>query len=243
MALSPWTEWLLAVGALVVVLSTVPYAATGVSYRRSDNGLAYIALVTSVAVWNGAFAAQLLTADPLVGVFFYALSAVGVALAALGWFLFATTASSTPPLPVRRAVYGAAVLVGVDISLAVTSPAHALYWTLPPDAGAVGGFAVVVPAPGYWLHVLLVSALFAGGTLWFASVPRGDSAGRYGRAYATAGTATVAAFLGGAAFAPGGLSVAPLVAAALTTVGWVQAERGRVLSVLRPHLPSLTDTR
>lgn len=234
MPLSP-AEWVLVVGSSVAVLSTYPFVATAIAYRRRDNGLAYILLVLGVGVWNGMFVAQLLSEEPLVETFFLALAIVGGLLGGLGWFMFAGTASSTPFVPNERLVYGAAaVLVGLDVTLAVTSPAHDLYWA--PVAGAGSAFAVVAPRVGYWLHTQLLFLLFAGGTLLFA---RAWSAGvnvEYSRAYTIAGSATALAVLGSNVFTPGGLSAGPLMALSLTTIGWVQARRVRVFGRLRDHL-------
>lgn len=235
---SAWPSWLLAGAAVLVALSSYPYMRTAIAYRRRDNGLAYLVLVMSVGVWNGTFAAQLLGAEVYVKAFYYSLSTVGASLAGLGWFLFAGTASSTPDVPNRGFLYGvAAVLVGVNITLAITTPVHDLYWTLPREIAATAAFAVVVPTVGYWLYTLLLAALFGAGTILFARAWRTTPGDRYPRAYTVAGTATIVAILGSNVLAPGGLTVAPVVAAGLTTVGWVQASRGRVLESVRSALP------
>lgn len=235
--LSPPWSWLLAGVAVLVALSTVPYVATAIAYRRRDNGLAYLLLVLSVGVWNGMFAAQLLGPEPRVKAFFYSLAVVGASLAGLGWFLFAATASSTPDVPGHRLAYGtAAVLVGTTIALVVTSPVHALLWTLP-AAGADDAFAVVVPTVGYWLYTLLLVALFGAGTVLFALASRAAVGDRYPRAYVVAGAATIVAIVASNVLAPGGLTAAPVVAGGLTTLGWVQASRGRVIEAVRDALP------
>lgn len=234
---SAWPSWLLAGAAVLVTLSSYPYMRTAIAYRRRDNGLAYLVLVMSVGGWNGTSAAQLLGAEVYVKAFYYSLSTVGASLAGLGWFLFAGTASSTPDVRDRGALYGVAtVLVGVNITLAITSPVHDLYWTLPPETATTGAFAVVVLTVGYWLYTLLV-ALFGAETILFARAWRTTPGDRYPRAYTVAGTATIVAILGSNVLAPGGLTVAPLVAAGLTTVGWVQASRGRVPGPGRSALP------
>ncbi|MFB6174214.1 MAG: histidine kinase N-terminal 7TM domain-containing protein [Halobacteriales archaeon] len=223
----------LVAGAALGVLSTYPYAATAIAYRHRDNGQAYLILVMGVGLWNGMFAAQTLSADPVVKGFFLALEAVGALLAGLGWFLFAGTASSTPAVPNRRSLYGlAAVLVGGAIALAMTNPAHGLYWAAT-TAAAPSGFAAVAPRLGYWLYTGLLAALFVGGAVLFGAAWRSGASVRYTRAYTVAGAATALAVLGGSLVAPGGLSVAPLVALAGSTVGWVQAGRGRVVRRLR----------
>ena len=93
-SISPVTAVFAALGSLAVA-TTVPYLVAAIEYRRRDNGLAYLLLVAGVGVWNAMTVVQLLTPDPLVKVFFLGLSVVGAVQAGLGWFLFATTASST----------------------------------------------------------------------------------------------------------------------------------------------------
>lgn len=218
---APWTVWLLVGGAVVAAVATYPFTAVGIAYRRRDNGLAYLVLVIGLGLWNGMFAAQYVAAEPMVNVFFYSLSMVGAQLAGLGWFLFASTASSTPEIPRKRVVYGlVGLLVGLGVVLTVTTPVHALYWSLP--AGGPTTFAVVVPEPGYWLHALLLAALFGGGTAVFAVAWRRGSPADYTRTYALVGAATTVAVLGSAVLAPGGLSVAPHLAVGLPAVGWLQ---------------------
>lgn len=232
MALPSGVGLLLAGGGAVGAAATYPFAATAIAYRHRDNGLAYLLMVLGVGVWNGMFAAQVLDSDPVVKVFFLSLAVVGALLSGLGWFLFASTASSTPPVPNRRPLYGAvSVLVGATIALAVTAPAHALYWSAP--AAAASGFAVIVPHAGYWLYTGLLGALFLGGALLFGAAWRAGTSVRYTRAYTIAGTATAAAVVASGVAAPGGPSVAPLVAVVPATVGWVQAGRGRVVETLR----------
>lgn len=230
-AVAPLTVVLAALG-LLAVLTTVPYAMTAIDYRRRDNGLAYLLLVSGVGVWNAMFVVQLLTADPTVKLFFLALSVVGAVLSGLGWFLFAATASSTAGTVARRWVYAAvSVLGGLDIALAVTAPVHAFYWL-----GASGGafeFAAITPAAGYWLHTALLAGLFGAGAWLFAEAWRRGTNVTYSRAYAVVGSGTALAVVGSNVAAPGGLGVAPLAAAALTTIGWMQATRGQALPRLR----------
>lgn len=227
----------LAVGASAAVVATVPLMATGIAFRQRDNGLAYIMFVSGVGVWNGMLIAQLLTPRPLIKGFFFSLSIVGSLIAGLGWFLFAGTASSTPLVPNRQLVYGTfAVLVGIDIAAGVTAPAHSLYWVLLPEVTDPAGYVVISPAIGYWLHALLLSSLFAGGSVLFALVWQDERNVRYTRAYSLIGTATVASIAGGVYLAPGGFSITPLLAAMLATVGWVQARRGRVFQFVRTVL-------
>jgi hypothetical protein len=212
--------------AVLVLLSTYPFVATAIAYRRRDNGLAYILLLMGISVWNAMLAAQLLSPRPLVKGFFLSLSVVGSLLAALGWFLFACTASSTPHVPRRRLLYGsAAALTGVDILLAMTAPAHSVYWVVPEPSTLTTGFAVITPKLGYWLHIQLLVVLLGGGTLLFAAAWERGNDVRFTRLYTIAGTATVAGVLWSAIAVPGGTSVAPLLAASLSAIGWFQARQ------------------
>lgn len=234
MSLSP-VAWALTVASVLAALSTYPFVATAIAYRRRDNGLSYILLVLGVGVWNGMFAAQVLSTRPLIQTFFLALAIVGGLLAGLGWFMFAGTASSTPLVPNQRLLFGgAALLVGVDVALAVTAPVHELYWV--PRTAPAAAYGIVEPRLGYWLHTQLVLLLFAAGTVLFAAAWNEGSGLPYSRAYAVAGTATSMAVVGSNALAPGGLPVAPLAAASLTTIGWLQAYRGRIFDRLRARL-------
>jgi hypothetical protein len=226
----------LAGGAVAGVLTAFPYVGTAIAYRHRDNGLAYIMFVMSVGVWNGMAGAQLLAAEPAVDEYFFALASVGALLAALGWFLFAATASSTPSVPAPRVAYTAAsVLVGLDITLLVTAPVHDLYWALPADAGVetAVAFATVVPSPGYWAHLLVLVGLFGAGTALFVAAWREGVVVAYTRAYSVCGLATVVALVGSHLAAPGGTTAAAVVAVTLTTVGWRQASSGGVAAAIR----------
>ena len=224
----------LAFGGLLAVVSTVPYSLTAIDYRQRDNGLAYLLLVIGVGVWNLMFVAQLLSDDPVVEVFFLGLSVVGAILSGLGWFLFSTTASSTSTALDRRWVYASVgVLGGIDIVLAVTTPVHRVYWRAAPASVDAAGFAVIVPAVGYWFHTALLVVLFGAGTALFAASAQRRPGDRYPRAYAAAGVASVLAVLGSNGLAPGGFGVAPIAAMGLTTVGWLQASRGDPFAWLR----------
>lgn len=230
-AIAPLTA-VLAVLSLLAVVSTIPYAMTAIDYRGRDNGLAYLLCVAGVGIWNAMILVQLLADDPLIKLFFLALSIVGAVQAGLGWFLFAATASTTSGGFDRRSVYAAAsVLGGADIGLAIIAPVHDFYWV-----GATGGlyeFATITPAVGFWFHTALLAALFgAGGWLFYGAWRRGSNPA-YTRAYVVAAAATVAAVLAGGVLAPGGHGAAPVVAAALTTIGWDQASRGAALARLR----------
>lgn len=222
----------LALLSLVVVASTVPYAMTAIDYRRRDNGLAYLLFVTGVGVWNAMIVAQLLAPEPTVKVFFLALSVVGAVQAGLGWFLFAATASSTDPRFDRPWIYGAvSVLGGIDIALAVIAPVHDFYWV---DAtGGLYEFATVTPAVGYWFHTALLAGLFAAGGWLFVDALRRGTNVTYTRWYVVGAVATAGTVVGSSVVAPGGLGVDAIVVASLTTVGWLQASRGRALARLR----------
>ncbi|MFP4628908.1 MAG: histidine kinase N-terminal 7TM domain-containing protein [Halobacteriales archaeon] len=228
----------LGVLAVLVLLSTYPYGATAIEYRHRDNGLAYLFMLLNVGVWCALFAAQLLAETTLVAGFFYSLSMVGALLASLGWFLFAATASSTPTLPRHRSIFGiVAVLVGADIALVVTSPIHELMWTISEPAGAHSGFAVVNPHLGYWFHIQLLVLLVAGGAILFAIAWERGVNQRYSSAYVITAGALIGGLVLSAVLVPGGFSVAPVLAGGLTTIAWVQANRGRVLLRLRRLLP------
>lgn len=221
-------------GALLAVVSTVPYSLTAIEYRQRDNGLAYLLLVLGVGVWNLMFAVQILSQDPLIKSFFLGLATVGAVQSGLGWFLFASTASSTSDILNRRDVYGVVgILGGLTIVLAVTAPVHTFYWHLPTSGQETTMFVSVVPAIGYWLHTALLGGLFVAGTGLFVdswNQQRGDT---YLRAYTVAGTATVIAVVGSNVLAPGGFEIASIVAIGLTTSGWLQAARGQPLAWLR----------
>lgn len=226
---------LLAIGALGGVLTTIPYALAAINYRQRDNGLAFLFLVAGVGVWNLMFVAQLLSPEPIIGGFFLALSIVGAVQSGLGWLLFASTASSTLDALSRRDVYATvSILSGIDIVLAVTAPVHSFFWQLPTAAAGPQMFATVQPEIGYWLHTGLLVVLFGAGTALFANTWITQSNSTYPRAYTVAGTVTVVAILASNIFAPGGLSVASIVAVSLTSIGWLQASRGQPLAWLRP---------
>jgi|GEM_PF-1808399 len=229
--------WVLAAAAVVASLAAYPFVATAIAYRRRDNGLAYILLVLGVGIWNGMFAVGLFAAEPLVRTFFLALALVGSLLAGLGWFLFAATASSTPNVPNERLVFGiAAVLVGLDIALAITAPIHDFFWVATATVAASPTVSPVVPRLGYWLHTFLLVLLFGAGTVLFSAAWRAGERVQYSRAYTVAGAVTVGTVVASNVLAPGGLTVAPLAAASLSTIGWIQARRGRVLGGVRRFL-------
>lgn len=223
---------LLAGLAVVAVVTTVPYALTAIEYRRRDNGLAYLLFVSGVGIWNGMFVVQLLSPEPQVKVFFLALSVVGAVLGGLGWFLFATTASGTSERFNRRSVLGTVgVLGGVDIALAITAPVHDFYWT--PAVGGTLEFAAITPGVGYWLHTVLLAWLFGAGAWLFAEAWQGGVNVEFSRSYTIVGGVVVLGVVGSNVLWPGGMGVAPLAAASLTTIGWLQASRGQALARLR----------
>lgn len=233
----PLVDLLMVVGGIIGVGSMYLFVATAIDYRHRDNGLAYILFVLGVGIWNGMFATQFLVTDPVVEQFFLSLSIVGALLAGLGWFLFAATASSTPDLPARRPIFGAAaVLVGVSIAIAMTTPVHG--FSLQVDTAGHGPIGTVDYGVGYWLHTALIAGLFLAGAVIFASAWHGTQAGRYLRWYASLGVLTALLAVGSGGFAPPGVSVAPLIATSLTTVGWLQAKRWsgfrEIRSFLRP---------
>lgn len=220
-------------GAVIGVGSMYLFVATAIDYRHRDNGLAYILFVLGVGVWNGTFGTHFLARDPVIDQFFLSLSTVGALLAGLGWFLFAATASSTPNLPARRPVFGAlAVIVGFGIAVAMTTPIHGLYL----QVDAVGGSSGVGYGVGYWLHTALIAGLFGAGALLFATDWHGSDPVHYPRWYASLGVLAALAVVGSTGLAPAGVSVAPLVATSLTTVGWLQAKRWSGLEALRNGL-------
>jgi hypothetical protein len=127
-----------------------------------------------------------------------------------------------------------ALFVGADISLLVTNPVHGWFWQPPPAAGPAT-FAAVDPTVGYWVHSLLVVTLFLAGMLLFGAAWEGGHRPRYAAGYTIGALVTAVAVIGGNVAAPGGWTVAPLVAVWLTSVGWVQAQRGAVVSVVWVH--------
>lgn len=220
------SQWLFGILSLAVVLSTIPYALVGIEYRNRDNGLAYLLFVIGLGVWNGMIFAQLLSPDQVVKVFFLGLSIVGAVLAALGWFLFASTAGVTAGIFARRDVYTVvAILGGLDVILAVTTPMHSFYWYPLAVQETTLGFAAVELTVGYWLHTILLTVLFLGGTGLFWQSWRTGSISPYPPIYTVAGVATGTAVVGAVAFAPIGFGIAPLMAASLSTTGWFQASR------------------
>jgi len=227
---------LLIAGAGLIVLTTYPYLATGIAYRNRDNGLSYILFLMGVGVWNGLFAAQALDPRPIVKGFFFSIATLGAVLSGLGWLLFASTASSTPLLNRRRLVYHAtALLAGIDITLAITTPTHSLYWTATSASSVSLAFANLSPDIGYWLHTVFLTALFGAGATLFAVAWRNGTDVAYTRLYTIAGFATAAAILGSSLVLPGTTSLAPLAAGSLTTIGWVQAQQKRYFQLPRPY--------
>lgn len=223
-------------GAGLIVLTTYPYLATGIAYRDRDNGLSYILFLMGVAVWNGLFAVQALDSRPIVKGFFFSIATLGAVLAGLGWLLFASTASSTPRLSRRRLVYRVvALLAGIDITLAITTPTHSLYWTVRDTQPVSLAFTGIVPNVGYWLHTVFLTALFGVGAALFGHAWKNGTDVAYTRLYTIAGFVTAAAILTSSLVLPGTTSVAPIAAGSLTTIGWIQAQQKRYLRLPRPY--------
>lgn len=234
MAIIEPLELILAIAGIGVILTTLPYTMAAIEYRDRDNGLAFLLLISGVGVWNLMFVAQLLTTRPIIQVFFLALSVVGAVQSGLGFFLFATTASSTPNYLSRRDLYAVlSILGGLTIVLAITAPLHRFYWSVGPIQASRLHFAVVEPAVGYWLHTGLLVILFGGGMLLFREAHRKNPTNPYSLAYVVAGFATIIAIIGSNFFAPGGLGVGSISAVGLTSVGWLQASRGEPFAWLR----------
>lgn len=238
-AISPVT-FVLALAAIVVGISTVPFVMSAIDYRHRDNGLAYLVLVLGVGIWNGMFAAQLLTGDAVIEGFFFALSVVGSVQAGLGFLLFATTASSTPDYLSRRDLYAVVgVLGGLDIVLAATAPAHSLYWSVLPRASDAIGAAAVAPQLGYWLHTMLLVAFIGAAVVLFADARRLDPENEFLKMYVTVGTITILGIVASNVVLPGGLAVGAVLSGGLTALGWMQATSGRPLALIRNRGRSL----
>lgn len=232
MAPIPASYLLLAGAAVLVVLAMHVYMATGIAYRRRDNGLAFILFVLGVAIWNGIFAAQFLSTEPTINQFFLSLSIVGAVLAGLGWFMFASTASSTPNVPAERWVFASTgVLVGITIVLAVTTPVHDVLWEIDPASSSL--IAEITPGLGYWLFTVFLATLFLGGTALFGLAWSNGESISYSRGYTIGGIITVVAILGSNILTPAGLTIAPLVTFQLATIGWLQAKRWTIVGFLR----------
>lgn len=224
MELAHWLSLSLAGGATIAALTVYPYTATAVSYRGSDNGLAYILFVMGVSLWNAMYAVQLLDTDVTIQGFFFSLSLVGGSLAGLGWFLFAATASSTRTVPRRQTVYGlAAIGVGANIVSVITNPTHEFYWTIDSTGSLSTVFVHIDPTLFYWAHTLLLVVLFGAGTALFFEAWRADITPAYSRAYTVVGTATVIALVTASTVFHSELPIAPIAAAVLATIGWLQA--------------------
>lgn len=217
---------IIAIVAVAAALSTIPFGLVAISYRRRDNGLAYLLLVLGIGIWNGMFVAQLLSSDPEIQGFFLALTVVGTVLAGLGFLLFATTASSTPNYLSRPDLYGTlGVLGGLDIVFAVSAPLHSFYWEVIDMVLTTRGFAEVAPGLGYWLHTAFLVLLFCGGAVLFLNSWRAGPRNLYSLGYVAGGIGTAVSIAAGNVLAPGGIAVGSIMAVGLTTVGWLQASR------------------
>lgn len=224
MSPSDWAIVVLLFAAGVVFLSTYPYLVTAFQYRQRDNGLAYILFVMGVGVWSGFFIGQAIDPDGLIKGFFFALATVGATLAAVGWFLFASTASSTPVLPRIRLIYGGiGFLAGLNITFIVTTFTHSLYWSIPTSGPVPSRFAEIDPNIGYIIHTVFIAGLFLAGAAMFFSAWRSKVDTEYTLLYvAAASILSIAVVISNLAFV-GGASLAPIVAGCITTVGWLQA--------------------
>lgn len=242
MALLEQVHLLLGLASLFGLLSTYPFTASAIAYRHRDNGLAYLVMVMGVGIWNGMLVAQLTTTDPAVTEFFFTLSTVGAVLAALGWFLFATTASSTTSAFTHRTVYGTvAILVGIDIFGLVTAPVHSMYWVVAVDQASLLSLAEIVPTIGYWYHTVLLVGLLGWGGLLFHDAWRAGRNVRYMHGYVGVTSVLIIAIIGSVHVAPGGSTLAPVVAVGMTSIGWMQAERGRVRNSVRKVMAGLPE--
>ena len=112
------------------------------------------------------------------------------------------------------------------------TPIHGFYLRV----DTVGQPAGVGYGVGYWLHTALLAGLFGAGAVLFAADWNGGEPVRYPRWYAGLGALAALAVVGSNGLAPAGVSVAPLVATSLTTVGWLQAKRWSGLEALRDGL-------
>lgn len=225
---------LLAGWAVLGVISTVPFALAAIDYRQRDNGLAFLLLIIGVGIWNLVFVSQLLSSDPMIGVFFLSLSIVGAVLAALGWVLFATTASSTSDVLHRRSFYTTVSIVGgIDIVFAVTAPIHTFYWNHLSASVDNSGFVTIQPEIGYWLHTIFLAVLFGIGAALFALTWLRGPTTLYARAYTISGSIVVVSIVVSNMVIPGGFDPTPIAAILLTTIGWVQATRGQPVRWLK----------
>lgn len=213
-----------ALGALAALVAIGPGLRTAIAHRESDNGLSFGVLAIGVAIWGGTAAFRPFSPEPMTQAYFYLLSLVGASVAALGWFLFASTAHSTPATLGHPAVYaGVALVVGADVGLVVTTPVHGLYWGGMAETATAFGTNPVVPTPAYWAHTLLVAGLFAAGVWLFARAQGSRRDRRYARAYATCAAVVAVGVVASNVAVPGSGSVTPVVASGLLVVGVVQA--------------------
>lgn len=209
---------------LASLVAVGPGLRTAIAHRESDNGLSFGVLAIGVAIWGGAAAFRPFTQEPMTQAYFFLLSLVGASVAGLGWFLFASTAHSTPATLGRPAVYaGVALVVGANVGLVVTTPIHGLYWGGVAEITTAFGTNAVLPTTGYWAHTLLVAGLFAAGTWLFARSEAPPRDRRYALAYAGCAAASALGVVGSNVAVPGSEVVTPVVAAGLIAVGVAQA--------------------
>lgn len=219
--------WLSAVvGVLAAVAAGGPGILTAISHRESDNGLSFGILAVGITMWNVTAVSQLLAQETIVQAYFFLLSLVGASVAALGWFLFASTASSTPEILSQRAVYSfVALAVGLNVGLVVTIPMHNLYWSGLLDSPSLFGTAFIVAGTSYWLHTFLVAGLFLTGGWLFAKSNGSQQDRSHGLAYAVCGITVTVTILMSNSMTPGTGILAPILASGLVCIGVVQSYR------------------
>ncbi|VTT85989.1 hypothetical protein DM2_2027 [Halorubrum sp. DM2] len=217
------TVWA-ALGAVASLVAVGPGLRTAIAHRESDNGLSFGVLAIGVAIWGGTAAFRPFSPEPMTQAYFYLLSLVGASVAGLGWFLFASTAHSTPATLSHPAVYaGVALVVGANVGLVVTTPIHGVYWDGIAETATAFGTNAVVPTTAYWAHTLLVAGLFAAGVWLFARSRGSRRDRRFARAYAGCAAAVALGVVGSNVAVPGSGAATPVVASGLLVVGVVQA--------------------
>lgn len=212
------------VGIVAAGVAAGPGIRTALSHRGSDNGLAFGLLAGGVVIWTLTGVGQLLAHEPLIQTYFLLLSLIGASVTSLGWFLFASTARSTPTQLSQRLIYlGVALAVGLNVGLIVTIPIHELYWRGLADAASMGEPSLRAVAPGYWIHTLLIAGLCLAGSWLFANAMGTHQDRIHGVAYASCGIAVTVSILMGNVTTPGSGMLAPILAAGLVCIGIRQA--------------------
>ena len=212
------------VGVAAAGIAAGPGIRTAITHRRSDNGIAFGILAVGVVIWAVAGVCQLVAQEAIVRTYFLVLSLIGASATALGWFLFASTARSTPERLSRRSIYaGVTLVVGLNIGLIVTIPIHDLYWSGVTGASMEATRSVV--ETGYWVHTLLVAGLCLTGSWLFAKVQGNRQDRIHGLAYAICGITVTVTILMSNSTTPGSGMLSPILAAGLVCLGIVQATR------------------